>query len=150
MERRPNKQTSPICFLSCEHCTVWKCDCDMCDCDMCGCLNCTGVYVRPLCIFVFVSHCVFVCVCSVLSACGFVRVCIPAHFLLFLYVSAFIYSHFCVCLPAYVLGSLFMCLCVCVLSGGVGNVIRGPGGVCLVQTANVCVESDISILQREL
>lgn len=144
-----NKQAQSV-FSAVNTAQCGKCDCDMCDCDMCGCLNCTGVYVRPLCIFVFVSHCVFVCVCSVLSACGFVRVYIPARFLLFLYVSAFIYSHFCMCLPAYVLGSLFMCLCVCVLSGGVGNVITGPGWVCLVQTANVCVESNISILQREL
>lgn len=144
-----NKQAqsvfSAVNTAQCESVTV------ICATAICVAASTALVCMCDRCVFLSSCHTVFsFCMCSVLSACRFVRVYIPAHFLLFLYVSAFIYSHFCMCLPAYVLGSLFMCLCVCVLSGGVGNVITGPGWVCLVQTANVCVESNISILQREL
>lgn len=77
-------------------------------------------------VFLFVLNWVFVCVCFVPSACGFVCVhpCIFSHIPECLFsISIFVCA--CVCLPecVSVLQSLSMCVCVCVLDGGIGNVI---------------------------
>ena len=78
---------------------------------MCDCFTaCVCVCVREIMIVHFVLNCVSVCVCFVLSACGFT-----------LYVRTSPRVSACVFLCVY--AALFMRVCVCVLDGGIGNVI---------------------------
>lgn len=106
MEKRPSKQTEPICFLSCEHYTLremWL--------NYVSLLRCMDMNERwELCIFVFVFN-FFLC-----AACRFV--CRLLHVLW--HTKHILRLCVCVCVEP---------LCVWLLNAVTGDVISGPGRV---------------------
>lgn len=143
-ERRTNKQTSPICFLSCECCTlsdvwlwyVWLPQCM----SVCLCVNVAAFFISMLNLYV----CVFFLFVSLRA-----RLCI--HFVCVHFI------HICLCIVCphcsvcvYALESVCVCLCLCAQWRNWKCDSRAWGCVCAALTADIYVWTDISILKGEL
>lgn len=66
--------------------------------NVCGCVNCVDVYV---------CQCVCVCVCY--ASCYMHSICVYAH----------VCAHMCIHACTFMLGGKVLCVCACVLGGGV-------------------------------